>query len=94
MDKRDDGMSKPAGLAAFTRKTATDEQRKEATGGKKRGAGEVVAITVRVPKAEWVRLTNFAMEEGISLQTLAVRGFDDQLARKGLPPIRIDAKAS
>jgi hypothetical protein len=52
-----------------------------------------VALTVRLPRAEWVRLRQLADAEGVSLQTIAIRGFDKVFAEHGLPPIRIDAKA-
>lgn len=90
---RDTAMStKPTGLAAFTRKTSAEPQT-ETKGTRTRAQGDSVAITVRLPRAEWMRLTNLAMSEGVSLQTLAIRGFDKIFAEQGLPPIRIDAKA-
>jgi hypothetical protein len=85
--------TKPTGLAAFTRKGATPEQPAEAQGARKRAQGETVALTVRLPRAEWARLHQLAVSEGVSLQTLAIRGFDKVFADHGLPPIRLDAKA-
>ena len=84
--------TKPTGLAAFTRKAAG--QPAEAQGARKRAQGDTVALTVRLPKAEWARLHHLAISEGVSLQTLAIRGFDKVFADQGLPPIRIDARAS
>jgi hypothetical protein len=79
--------TKPTGLAAFTRKATPTEQPAEATGARKRAQGETVALTVRLPRAEWARLHQLAVSEGVSLQTLAVRGFDKVFADHGLPPI-------
>jgi hypothetical protein len=86
--------TKPTGLSAFTRKGAQTEQPVEAQGARKRAQGDTVALTTRLPKSEWARLHQLAVSEGVSLQTLSVRGFDKVLADHGLPPIRLDVKAS
>jgi hypothetical protein len=84
--------TKPTGLSAFTRKPVA-EKPIEAQGVRKRAQGDTVALTVRLPRAEWLRLRQLADAEGVGLQTLAIRGFDKVFADHGLPPIRIDAKA-
>jgi hypothetical protein len=90
--------SKPTGLAAFNRKGVTPDERPsprvEAQGARKRAQGEIVALTVRLPRSEWARLHQLAVSEGVSLQTLAIRGFDKVFADQGLPPILLDVKAS
>jgi hypothetical protein len=86
--------TKPTGLSAFTRKGGTTEAPVEAQGARKRAAGETVALTVRLPRSEWARLHQLAVSEGVSLQTLAIRGFDKVFADHGLPSIRLDVKAS
>ncbi len=87
--------TKPTGLAAFTRKGATSaEPASQAKGVRKRAQGDTVALTVRLPRAEWARLHQLAVAEGVSLQTLAIRGFDKVFTDQGLPPIRLDANAS
>lgn len=87
--------AKPTGLAAFTKnKGAAELGDVPAKGARKRAEGGIVAMTVRIPRGEWMRLHQLAMAESVSLQTLAVRGFDKVLAEHGLPPIRTDAKAS
>src|ERR1700681_1855171 len=88
--------AKPTGLAAFTKTkgSAVKEETPPAKGARKRAQGETVALTVRIPRAEWARLHQLAVAEGVSLQTLAIRGFDKVFADQGLPPIRLDAKAS
>ena len=53
----------------------------------RRGQGEMVALTVRLPKADWMRLKNFAMLQGETLQTLAVSGLNRELIAKGQPPL-------
>jgi len=84
--------TKPTGLAAFTRKQASPPA--QAMGARKRAQGETVALTVRLPRAEWARLHQLAVSEGVSLQTLAIRGFDKVFTDQGLPPIRLDANNS
>jgi hypothetical protein len=53
----------------------------------RRGQGEAVALTVRLPKADWMRLRQFAMIQGETLQTLAVKGFNRELIANGQPPL-------
>ncbi len=83
--------AKPTGLAAFTRnrgaETAEASANKPAT-PRKRAQGETVALTVRLPRAEWVRLHQLAVAEGVSLQTLAVTGLSKVFAEHGLPPMQ------
>jgi hypothetical protein len=76
---------KGTGLSAFNKRPAEVEP--ATTNGKSRGAGDSVAITVRLSKANWIRLRNVVMDEGVSLQELAVRGFNRELKAKGLPPL-------
>ena len=55
---------------------------------RKRAQGETVALTVRLPRAEWARLHQLAVAEGVSLQTLAIMGLSKVFAEHGLPPIQ------
>jgi hypothetical protein len=88
--------TKPTGLSAFTRKGAAAEQPAPVASpvGRKRAQGDTVALTVRLPRAEWARLHQLAVAQSTSLQALAVEGFDAVLGKQGLPPIRLDVKAS
>lgn len=83
--------AKPTGLAAFTRNrgvgAAEVSDDKPAT-VRKRAQGETVALTVRLPRAEWARLHQLAVAEGVSLQTLAIMGLSKVFAEHGLPPIQ------
>ena len=86
------GKTSTTGLAAFTRKTppsgdlSSDPTDATAT-VRQRGKGDVVALTVRLPRADWERLHQLAVAEGTSIQQLAVRGLSRQFTDKGLPPI-------
>jgi hypothetical protein len=91
--------TKPTGLAAFTRKGGRQsEQMAEAVSERKkkapRGKGETVSLTVRLPRADWMRLHHLAMSEGGSLQALAIQGFNKVLAEHGLPSISRDGETS
>lgn len=82
--------AKPTGLAAFTKNKGEAEQ--DANTGKqprKRAQGDLVALTVRIPRGEWARLHQLAVAEGVSLQTLAVSGLSKVFAERGLPPITL-----
>lgn len=84
--------NKSTGLAAFTRKSAPVAVREEAdlpaeSPERKRGKGDVVALTVRLSRADWERLHQLAVGEGTSIQQLALRGFSKVFAEKGLPGI-------
>lgn len=86
------GKTSTTGLAAFTRKTPSSgdsptERRESTPIVRQRGKGEVVALTVRLPRADWERLHQLAVAEGTSIQQLAVRGLSRQFTDKGLPPI-------
>jgi len=89
-------MSKATGLAAFTRKGVTVSQ--QPTQGQSaeapiaerqrgRGKGDVVALTVRLPRAEWERVHQLAVSEGVSIQSLAVEGLSKLFKEKGLPSL-------
>ena len=86
--------AKRTGLAAFTRNqggaTAAAAEMPSPKPGtaRKRAQGETVALTVRLPRAEWARLHQLAVAEGVSLQTLAVMGLSKVFADHGLPPMQ------
>jgi len=74
-------------LAAFTTKAqpASAATMPAADSKRGRGQGKTVALTVRVSRADWTRLHQLAMSEGVSLQALAMRGFTRELEAHGLP---------
>jgi hypothetical protein len=55
---------------------------------RERGKKETVALTVRLSRGEWERLHRLAVSEGVSIQTLAVRGLSLVFSEKGLPAIK------
>jgi len=84
--------AKPTGLAAFTRNRG-DAAPEGAPDGRpatarKRAQGETVALTVRLPRADWARLHQLAVAEGVSLQALALDGLSKVFAEHGLPPVK------
>jgi hypothetical protein len=79
--------------AAFTQKPSPAVSQKhsiaaEPTARKRRGKGDVVALTVRLSQADWERLHQLALAEGTSIQQLALHGFSKLFAEKGLPGIK------
>ena len=85
--------AKLTGLAAFTRKsittapTAPEETAAVSNVERQRGKKDVVALTVRLPRAEWERLHQLAVSEGRSIQALAVQGLNAVFSEKGLPKL-------
>lgn len=86
-------MTKQTGLAAFTRKAAVQPepaplmQPEASPSERKRGKGDIVALTVRIPRADWERVHQLAVSEGTSIQQLALKGLSKVFAEKGLPGI-------
>jgi hypothetical protein len=78
---------KVSGLAAFTGKKAAVAEPVASAERVRRGQGDQVAITVRMSKDNWMKLRQFAMSEGETLQTIAMNGFNRELAAKGMPPL-------
>ncbi len=84
---------KSTGLAAFGAKTQTlrhDEMASErhdvmTPKVKTKASGDVVANTVRLPRAAWLKIQHLALDEGTTFQALAVAGLDNELKRRGLP---------
>lgn len=86
---------KASGLAAFTRpkaaNVATIEDNRSAVEipipRRKRGGGEIVALTVKVRRSDWQRLRQLADAEGTTIQAMAEAGLSAVLAQYGLPAI-------
>ena len=80
-------MSKDIGPAKVAQKVETIAESPKKATRRKRGKGETVAITVRLSREAWMTLHKFAMIEGEDLQSLAINGFNELLAKKGQPPL-------
>lgn len=86
--------TKPTGLAAFTQKRRAEPvDAAEVTPlpmtVRRKAQGATVALTVRLPRAEWERLHQLAVSEGTSIQQLAVAGLSKLFTAKGLPGITV-----
>lgn len=85
--------AKVTGLAAFTKRGATQpaifaaEENGQPGAERQRAKKDVVALTVRLQRAEWERLHQLAVSEGMSIQSLAVRGLNRVFTEKGLPKL-------
>lgn len=85
---------KLTGLAAFTKRGSTQpavaaaiEEAPSGSQQRQRAKKEVVALTVRLQRSEWERLHQLAVSEGMSIQSLAVRGLNRVFTEKGLPKL-------
>lgn len=63
-----------------------------ATSKRSRGAGDTVALSLRVARRDWTRLHEVAVADGISLSTLMKEGLTLALAKRGLAPLSDDSK--
>jgi len=87
-------MSNKASIRTFTRRvkeTSLQSQEtvpiKSVTATRRRGKGDIVALTVRLSRAEWERVHQLAVAEGVSIQSLAVTGLSLVFKDKGLPTL-------
>lgn len=81
---------KDTGLTAFTKKQLEPQAASTAArtvGIRRRGKGEIVSLTVRLPRAEWERVHQLAVSEGVSIQALAITGLSKVFAERGLPEL-------
>ncbi len=96
-------MSKITGLASFTKRGMPAAQVFEpsespATQGfpaasataapRARGIKSQVAMTFRLPRYEWERLHQLAIAEGVSINTLTLRGLSKLFEERGLPAMK------
>ncbi|WP_333673581.1 hypothetical protein [Elioraea tepidiphila] len=64
---------------------ATTSRRRDAATPRNRGDGETVALTIRLGRADWMRLHELALHERVALAELIRRGLDRELRERGLP---------
>src|SRR5271170_5886823 len=82
------GLSEgPTAEAATGIQTPARARGQGATAGRRRGQGATVALSVRLARADWERLHQLAVSEGVSLQEIIVRGLTEVFTSKGLPGI-------
>ena len=85
--------TKLTGFAAFTKRgvvqPAASQVGEEAPidTGRQRAKKDIVALTVRLQRSEWEWLHQLAVSEGMSIQSLAVRGLNRVFTDKGLPKL-------
>lgn len=79
-------MKKGTGFAAFIKKGAPQQsvEAEQPAAERKRGKGEVVAMTLRLPRADWERVHHLAVAEGTSIQSLVTKGLSRLFKEKGL----------
>ena len=54
---------------------------------RKKGTGEVVCITLRLSPTQWRNAHNLALNEGMSINELAIAGINRLLEDRGLPEL-------
>ena len=77
----------PAVAAASNQSAGRTWKRAGAPARRRRGQGATVALSVRLARADWERLHQLAVAEGVSLQEIMVRGLSQVFTSKGLPGI-------
>ena len=97
-------MSKVTGLASFTKRgqltaavespavveTPTETATKTMQRGpRERAQKAVVAMSFRISRQDWERLHHLAMVEGVSINTLTLRGLSKLFEERGLPGLTI-----
>lgn len=56
-------------------------------GNRSRGQKPMVSMTFRLPRKDWERLHQLAIAEGMSINSLALRGLSRLFEERGLPGI-------
>lgn len=78
---------KNPGPAAVVEMTPAGSQSSAVASTRQRGKGAVVSLTVRLSRAEWERVHQLALSEGMSINALALKGLGRLFKEKGLPEI-------
>lgn len=98
-------MSKVTGLASFTKRGQLTAAVESTTvveppvaaappsapqrGPRERAQKSVVAMSFRISRQDWERLHQLAMVEGVSINTLTLRGLSKLFEERGLPGMTI-----
>jgi len=95
-------MSKVTGLASFTKRgqqsesiesgpeiTSTETSVKQPH-ARARAQKSIVAMSFRLSRQDWERLHQLAITEGVSINTLTLRGLSKLFEERGLPGMTIN----
>jgi hypothetical protein len=95
-------MSKITGLASFTKRgqlsapidsvvvaESLNAQPSELPHARARAQKSVVAMSFRLSRQDWERLHQLAITEGVSINTLTLRGLSKLFDERGLPGLTI-----
>lgn len=83
-------------LSAFVKKPspvalaegpAVENQPAATVNVRQRGKGATVSLTVRLSRGDWERVHQLALSEGLSINSLALKGLGRLFKEKGLPEI-------
>lgn len=83
-----------AAAAEEKRDAVTTSQRHDvATSKRRRGAGETVALSLKIARRDWTRLHEVAVADGVSLTDLMKEGLSLALGKRGLAPLSDDSRS-
>ncbi len=77
-------LPKPSALAAFVVRT---ERTREAEPVRPSVDKQRKNLSLRLTRAQWLRVSNIAREMDLSVQELAVQGLSRAFTDRGLPPL-------
>lgn len=96
-------MSKVTGLASFTKRgqqsesiesgseiTTSPEISTAQPHARARAQKSIVAMSFRLSRQDWERLHQLAITEGVSINTLTLRGLSKLFEERGLPGMTIN----
>jgi len=82
-------MGKTINQASISASTTTDVAQVPTPRTRARGQKPLVAMTFRLSRQDWERLHLLAVTDGVSINTLTLRGLSRLLEERGLPGITV-----
>jgi hypothetical protein len=77
--------TKQADIGSFL--DTQDEQQEETPPRRRKGAKDIVCLTLRMSQSQWRKIHDLSLNEGLSINQLALDGISRLLKDKGLPPL-------
>jgi hypothetical protein len=65
----------------------TQDQQEEQPKRRRKGAKDIVCLTLRMNQRQWRQIHDFSLNEGLSINQLCLDGISCLLKQKGLPPL-------
>jgi hypothetical protein len=64
-----------------------ESQQEETPRRRRKGAKDIVCLTLRMSQSQWRKIHDLSLNEGLSINQLALDGISKLLTEKGLPPL-------